>query len=184
MTARFVDQKDHSTLLRALTRVSGDWRFVLVGDGPLLHPMQQLAHELGLRDSVSFLGNRSDVPELLADSDIFILSTKWEGLPVSILEAMRAGLPVIATDVGGVSELVLDGTSGYLTRVADERHLAHRIQQLVDSRGLRRQLGMAARNRYTEEFQMDKCISRHIALYRSCVPASRKLPELTTEAAG
>lgn len=125
MVARFQEQKDHPTLLQALTRLRDrPWKLTLVGDGPLLESVRGLAQRLGLLERVEFLGQRWDVPELLEASDVFFLISRWEGFPRSILEAMRAALPVIATGVGGVRESVVHGVTGWVVPVADAEAVA------------------------------------------------------------
>src|SRR5262249_32899351 len=114
MVARCADQKDHSLLLRAFAPITRAAKLVFVGDGPLLPALKTEAEPLVASGRVEFLGERFNIAEILAGSHIFALATKWEGLPLSILEAMRAGLPVIASDVGGVSEAVTEGKTGYL----------------------------------------------------------------------
>ncbi|WP_161537544.1 glycosyltransferase family 4 protein, partial [Escherichia albertii] len=107
--ARFSEQKDHKTLFLALKGIDDlEWRIQLIGKGPLLVYYKELAAELGISDRVQFLGERHDVAHLLHQSDVFLLISNWEGFPRSILEAMRAGIPVIASDVGGSSESVTD----------------------------------------------------------------------------
>ncbi len=183
MSARFASQKDHALLLSALTKTTGNWKVKLLGDGPLLAEVKESVERLGLENRVSCLGNRTDVAELLAESDIFVLSTKWEGLPVSILEAMRAGLPIVATDVGGVAEMVKDGEQGFLTRRGDAEQLRDRIQCLVDSPTLRAKMGASARAKFAADFQMETCIRKHVALYRRCLAKAHKEAALETEPA-
>ena len=102
MVARFGAQKDHPTLLRALAGLLDQpWEIDLIGDGEHMAQTQVLAGELGLANRMNFLGQRRDVDELLARAQVSILATNWEGFPLSILEAMRAGLPVVATEVAG-----------------------------------------------------------------------------------
>jgi glycosyltransferase involved in cell wall biosynthesis len=170
MVARFVEQKDQGLLLRALSGVYGSWELQLVGSGPMIERAQALAVKLNLDKRVHFLGERSDVPELLAQADIYILSTKWEGLPVSILEAMRAGLPVIATDVGGINEMVKDGVTGLLARPSDADHLCDRIQTLVNSPELRVNMGDAARLSFEENFQIEVSVRNTVAVYDAMNP--------------
>jgi glycosyltransferase involved in cell wall biosynthesis len=107
MVARFAPVKDHPTLLRAFANLHPGPCLRLVGDGPLRQDCERLAHELGIGDRVEFLGDRDDIPRLLASSDVFVLASKYEMLPLSVLEAMRAGLPVIASDVGGMRETIV-----------------------------------------------------------------------------
>jgi len=169
MTARFVNQKDQSNLIKALHDVTGNWVLKLIGDGPMLNACTELANSLGIANRIQFLGERNDVTAQLDAADIFVLSTYWEGLPVSILEAMRAGLPVIASDVGGISEMVTDGTNGFLTRVADPQHLGQKLQSLIDQQELRLKMGKASRQRWEQDFSMKECIDKHIDLYSSLI---------------
>ena len=107
MVARFSEQKDHALLLKAVKDIDiKNIKVLLIGDGPLLPDIKFLAESLSLNDRVQFLGSRKDVPQILAQSDIFVLTSNWEGFPITILEAMRAGLPVICSDVGGCREAV------------------------------------------------------------------------------
>jgi glycosyltransferase involved in cell wall biosynthesis len=175
MTARFVRQKDHVLLLEALAGVTGNWRLLLVGDGPTLPEVRRAAAELGLNLRLDFLGNRDDVPHLLAEADIFVLATKWEGLPISILEAMRAGLPVIATNVGGVAEAVTDGLTGYLTQRGSVTEMRERIQALVDSRALLISMGNAGRRRYEQDFRVEAMVQETVAVYELALAKRRPL---------
>ncbi|HEY8416038.1 MAG TPA: glycosyltransferase family 4 protein [Thermaerobacter sp.] len=119
MVARFEEPKDHATLLRALARVRSPWQLELVGDGPRRPAVRALARELGLSGRVRFHGARGDVARVLAGAQVFALSTRREGLPLAILEAMRAGLPVVASGVGGVPEAVADGETGFVAEPGD-----------------------------------------------------------------
>ena len=167
MTARFQAQKDHATLFRALSGI-GDrpWTLELVGDGPDLEACRALAAELGIADRVNFAGQRLDVPERLAKADIFVLASKWEGFPRSILEAMRAGLPVAASDVGGCGESVVEGETGYLVPREDVEALRRRLGELMASPELRRRMGDAGRKRFEEYFTFDAMYARTLAVYR------------------
>jgi glycosyltransferase involved in cell wall biosynthesis len=169
MIARFVPQKDHLLLIEALTGLDGDWRLLLVGDGPLRPGVEEALSGAGLRDRVECLGDRSDVACLLATADLCVLATRWEGLPLCVLEAMRAGLPVVANDVGGVSEAVTDGVTGYLTRPGDVQQMRNRIAELIGSRPLLRSMGAAARARYERDFDVRNMARATCALYREVV---------------
>ena len=171
MIARFVPQKDHLLLIEALTPLAfdsnkGDWRLLLVGDGPLRTGVEEAVARAGLGDRVECLGDRSDVSSLLAAADLLVLATRWEGLPLCILEAMRACLPVVATDVGGVREAVTDGVTGYLTRAGDVRQMRNRIAELLASRSLLRSMGTAGRARYERDFNVHNMASATWELYR------------------
>ena len=167
MIARFGPQKDHRTLLRALGGLQEQsWRLDLLGDGPLLREMEALAAALGIADRIRFMGQRMDVDQILAASQGFLLVTNWEGFPLSILEAMRAGLPVIASAVGGVSESVLDGDTGYLIPKGDVERLRKRIAELVSDPALRSRLGARGRQHYEQHFTLESAVSKTLAVYQ------------------
>lgn len=152
MVARFQAPKDQSLLLHALRQVEQPYEVWFVGDGSLRQRVEAEAGTLGMLDRVRFLGTCRNVPELLAEADIFVLASRYEGLPMSILEAMRAGLPVVATDVGGVSEAVQDGVTGFLLPRGDCAQLRDRLATLLADAGLRLELGANARLRFEREF--------------------------------
>jgi glycosyltransferase involved in cell wall biosynthesis len=167
MVARFGPQKDHPTLLRALAGLRDHaWELDLVGEGPLVADMERLASSLGIRERVQFLGQRLDVDRLLADAQISLLVTNWEGFPLSILEAMRAGLPVVASAVGGVGESVRDGETGYLVPAGQVEPLRDRIRQLLTDPALRLRLGERGRTVYEEHFALEQTVSKTLAVYR------------------
>ena len=165
MVARFADYKDHGVLLRAFAAVPGEARLKLVGDGKTLPFAKKLAEELGIRERVEFKGARDDVPEILAQTDVFVLASKTETLPISILEAMRAGLPVIATDVGGISEEVVDGETGLLVPAGSVEELSGALTCLLADRQLRIAMGSAGRRRFERLFLANTMIERTRTLY-------------------
>jgi glycosyltransferase involved in cell wall biosynthesis len=168
MVARFAPQKDHETLFRALaTLVDLDWTADLVGSGPLEEALRSMAISLGLSERVRFLGMREDVPHLIAGSQLYLLISHWEGFPRSILEALRGGLPVVATDVGGVREAVIDGDTGFLIPEDDDTLLADRLRRLLEDPALRATMGRAARNHYEAHFTFDRLVRESLALYES-----------------
>ncbi len=164
MVARFMPQKDHPLLLEALTGISSTYRLLLIGDGPGKAQLEARARALGLTN-VEFLGTRDDVPDLLARSHVFVLPTKWEGFPISILEAMRAGLPVIASDVGGVREAVGEGETGFLVPRGDAAGLRERLELLLLRPDLRAQLGAEGRRRYEARFGLERMLKKTRAVY-------------------
>lgn len=165
MTARFFQQKDHDTLLSALSEIEAPFSVTFVGDGPRMDRVKDLAAQLGIDGSVAFLGNRRDVPELLARSHIFVLSSLWEGFPISILEAMRAGLPVVASDVGGVNESVEHEQTGFLTRPKDVADVRARVEQLLRDPDLRRRMGERGRSAFEEKFGKRQMLRKTAAVY-------------------
>jgi glycosyltransferase involved in cell wall biosynthesis len=174
MVARFSPVKDHGLLLRAFTSLHPSTRLRLVGDGPLRQSCERLARELGIYNRVEFLGNRDDVPTILAGSDVFVLASTFEMLPISVLEAMRAGLPIVATDVGGVSEAVVHGETGLLVPAGSATALAEALGQLAADRDLRLFLGRAGRRRFTEQFLYAQQEARTRSVYLDVLIASGK----------
>jgi len=152
MVARFSFQKDHECLLEAMKNVPRHVQCVLAGTGPLLARLRTKVRREGLADRVFLPGESDNVAELLARCQVFVLASRWEGLPISVLEAMRAGLPVVASDVGGVSEAVTDGETGWLVPPGNPGALAARIRQLAMDPRLRVRMGEAGRKRQAEHF--------------------------------
>jgi len=168
--ARFEPPKDHGTLLEALARIAAkSWRLALVGDGPNETAMRELAAKLGLAEKIQFLGYLADPAPVLAKAHIFVLSSRAEGFPRSLLEAMRAGLPVVATRVGGVAEAVDDGAEGFLVAPADAGDLAGRLAGLIEDAGLRSRMGARARRKFEERFRLERMVDETLALYRQFV---------------
>jgi glycosyltransferase involved in cell wall biosynthesis len=159
--------KDPVTLLRALAALpTEEFAALIVGDGPDRPAVEELSARLGLGGRVRLEGERRDVADLLAASDVFVLSSRSEGLPVSVLEAMAAGLPVVASDVGGVSELVIDGETGILVRPGDPDRLAEALEGLLSDPDRRRRLGEAGRARAERLFDLEQFRQAHLELYR------------------
>ncbi|MGQ9532872.1 MAG: glycosyltransferase family 4 protein [Desulfotomaculales bacterium] len=167
MVARFEAPKDHLLLFRALSGLAApDWELWLAGDGRLEEKARREAARLGLGDRVRFLGPRRDVPELLARCHVFVLTSHWEGLPLTVLEAMRAGLPVVASDVGGVREAVADGETGFLVPRGAVTRLRERLRLLLEDPALRARLGAAGYARWRERFTLDRMLRETEAVYR------------------
>lgn len=141
---RMVAQKRHDILLRAWAQVPGDAILLLAGDGNLRDAHERLAVELGVDDRVQFLGDRDDVPRLLSAADVVTLASDWEGQPIALLEAMAAGRPVVATAVGGLSEIVRSG-EGTLVPPNDPWALADCLSSYLYDAAQRQMRGNAAR---------------------------------------
>jgi glycosyltransferase involved in cell wall biosynthesis len=171
---RFAYPKDFTTLLKALARVREPCHAVLAGAGPALPAVAAAVREHGLSERVELLGARADIPELLGRSDVFVLSSRSEGFPVSILEAMAAGLPVVATDVGGVAEAVEDGDTGLLVPSADFEALACALGRLLSDADLRRRLGAAGRARALRLFDLPRYRAAYVELYDRELHASAR----------
>jgi glycosyltransferase involved in cell wall biosynthesis len=150
-------------------------RFVSIGDpGRELSPrMNALVSELGLEADISFLGFRDDVPSMLADFDVFVLSSLDEGFPFAAIEAMAAGLPSVMTRCGGPEEVADDGVTGYLVPVADARALADGILKLLSSPELAQRMGRAAREKIVHNFSLTGMLAQYERLYERLVSARR-----------
>lgn len=166
MVARFEQPKDHQLLLQAAALLQRPFQLQLVGDGPLLAEAKQTAQQLQLLDKVEFCGSRNDVAALLQQADIFVLASRWEGLPLTILEAMRAALPVVASNVGGVSEAVEHHQTGICVPHGDAQLFANALQQLLDSPNLALQWGQAGQQKFLQQFTFDKMLGQTQALYQ------------------
>jgi glycosyltransferase involved in cell wall biosynthesis len=174
MVARFEPQKDHATLLSALAGLRDQpWELDLIGDGPLRGSMESLAAALGLADRVRFLGQRTDVDQILARAQVGLLVSNWEGFPLSILEAMRAGLPVVASSVGGISESVRDEETGYLVPRGGGELLRDRIGRLLSATALRVRLGSNGRARYDQHFTLAHAVTKTLAVYRDVLAGKK-----------
>lgn len=163
-------QKNHALLIRAFSTVARRWpraRLVLVGDGPERGKLHDLAERLCPAGAVRFLGNRTDVPQVLAASDVFVLSSDWEGNPLSVMEAMASGLPVVCTAVGGVPELVADGVSGFLVPAGDQETLADRLERLIADPELRRSMGRRGACEADLRFDLPAMARAYAQLYRA-----------------
>ena len=168
MVARFDEQKDHDTAIKALHRLADlDWSLVLVGAGPRTEIVKSIVLALGLSDRVQFVGQSDDVAAHLSRSQIFVLASKWESLPLSVLEAMRAGLPTVVTDVGGAREMGEPGVSGLLVDRGDEIGLACALARLIVDPSLRTQMGRAARRTYEAHHTQGPMVDQTVALYES-----------------
>ena len=158
--------KDYPTMLAAARRLADTGipiRFVSVGQGPLAQELETTREQLGLGDRFRFLGYRDDPVRVLVAADVFCLSSRFEGLPIALLEAMAAGLPVVATTVGGIPTVVTDGQEGRLVPPGDPGALANAVAELAD-RESRSRLAKAATAR-VRSFGIDRAVQRQQELY-------------------
>jgi glycosyltransferase involved in cell wall biosynthesis len=162
--------KDHPTLLRALTRAPRI-HLLLLGDGPLRRGVEDLARELGIADRVTFMGFRTDVPQILKACDIYVHSAISEGFGIAACEAMAARLPVIATDLPALAQLVQG--AGILTPPRDFESLARALNALADSPGTRARMADASRLR-AQDFSIDRTVDGYVQMYESVSLASAK----------
>jgi glycosyltransferase involved in cell wall biosynthesis len=178
-------EKGHDTLLAAATRVLAerpDIEFVLVGDGVERARLERQAADRGLSRAVQFLGERGDVADLLSSSDLFVLPSRSEACPNSVLEAMAAGLPIIATRVGGIPELISHGTDGVLVDADRPDVLAEAILDVARRPDAARTMGCAARSRAVRDFSFERMVANFEDLYLSQLTHSvRRDVELAAE---
>lgn len=186
IVARLSSEKNHELLLRvaaAVRKEIGDAHFLLVGDGPQRERLQALAAELGLTEAVHFVGNRSDVPDLLALMDVFLLTSHIEANPLSILEAQAMAKPVVATRVGSVPETVLDGEVGYLVEPGDAPAMAQRVIELFRDPRLARRLGSEARRQVVERHSLRRMLDQFQDLLEQLAAAKGGQPSRAPRAA-
>lgn len=165
-------QKSQDVLLRAMAAARGaapGALLLIAGEGRLREPLERLHSELGLGDTVRFLGARGDVPDLMEACDVFVLSSSREGLSVTLLEAMRAGRAALATDVGGNREAVADGVTGRVVPVGDVTRMATALVELLASPSPRAAFGEAGRARWRERFTATRMVAATEALYREAL---------------
>ena len=143
-----------------------DTHLVIVGDGPQRSRLESYRDQSQITDRVHFVGERDDVPRLMPHFDVLWLGSEYEGQSNAILEAMLAGVPVIATNIAGNRDLVVDGVTGYLVPIGDRFEFTRRTHWLLDDETLRQRLGDAGRQRVLREFTVEQMVERHAALYR------------------
>jgi N-acetyl-alpha-D-glucosaminyl L-malate synthase BshA len=159
-------------LVKAFARVKKEIQSVkllLVGDGPERAKAWRLAQKLEIDQSVQVLGVRQDIPDILSQTDVYVLTSGMEGNPLSILEAMSSGVPVVATDVGGVPEIIKDGKEGFLAPKGDIEQISEKIITLLKDQKLRSEFGKAARERTCHEFSPDKVIPQYERVYEQII---------------
>ena len=182
-TARLTPQKDHATLIGALPAVLARHpacHIWLIGTGPQEHMLKEQASQLGVSHAVSFMGYRADVPDLLAAADLFVLPSRFEGLPLAVLEAMAHGLPVVATRVGGTDEVLIDGVTGRLVGPGDPETLAAAICEVLGNPDQARALGLKGRARFFDAFTASRMADETARLFQdlgvSPGPQQRMVP--------
>ena len=162
---RMARAKNQKLLIEAASLVNRDFQLVIVGAGRFSEELERLAIDLGLAGKVVFTGTAGDTSAWFGSANIFALSSDYEGLPLSVIEAMSARLPIVATDVGGVSELVCDGENGFLVPRGDARAFARKLEILIDDAELRRKFGENSYQRFIDNFQAGLMCSKTAGVY-------------------
>jgi glycosyltransferase involved in cell wall biosynthesis len=173
-TGRLMQQKGYHYLIQAMPSVLREFpraRVIFVGDGPLESELKGLADQVGVSDQCRFLSFRTDIPELLAVFDIFVLPSLWEGLSISLLEALAAGKPIVATNIKGNREVIDHGVNGLLVNPGDPAALAEGIIHLLRDKEKARAMGERAKEKAKAFFSEEAMVRRTLDLYRSKQPS-------------
>ncbi|WP_028581046.1 glycosyltransferase [Desulfogranum japonicum] len=173
-------QKDHATLLNAMPYILKENPhavLVIAGDGELRNDLEEQCLRMGLTENVTFLGYRADVNNLLAQFDVFVLSSLYEGLPLCILEAMAAGKPIVATDAAGTNELVRDSETGLLVPVGDAEQLGKSISLLLEHPERAAEMGRKAKELVNSEHNMDTMMKKYESYYLRLVADNKQISE-------
>lgn len=167
---RFDEQKNYPNLLNSFQRVlqeKPDNELLLVGVGPLLEEMKELAAKLGISKSVHFLGYRSDIPDIMSAADAYVMSSDWEGMPLVLQEASSVGLPIVCTDVGGNKEVVITGKTGFIVQPRSHYALAEGMLCLLRlDEDSRKRMGQEGKEYMQAAFELDRVAERWDALYK------------------
>jgi glycosyltransferase involved in cell wall biosynthesis len=169
------EEKQLHLLVRATAELVGDFpglQMLVAGEGPQREPLEALIEELGVGHAVRLLGSRGDVPDLLAASDVAVLCSRFEGTPLSVLEYMDAGLPVVATRVGGLPHVIRHGEHGLLTEPNDAHSLAEGIRELLQDPERRRRMGAAGHERRRERYDFARSLRTLEGLYEDLLARS------------
>jgi glycosyltransferase involved in cell wall biosynthesis len=145
------ENKNHQVIIKAIAKMKNNRiQYAICGRGPLHNQLQELATSLGIEDQVKLLGYRADIPEICKAADIFVFPSKREGLPVSLMEAMASGLPVVCSDIRGNRDLIEDGKGGYIVSSDSHNDYVHALNSIIQNKKLSN--SMRNKNRETVEF--------------------------------
>jgi glycosyltransferase involved in cell wall biosynthesis len=176
--SRLSEEKGYRTLLKAVHRIKIEWnndvRLFIVGEGPEKDNLMGLVREYGISDIVVFPGYMDNACKILKYFDIFVISSLTEGMPITLLEAMRAGMPIVATAVGGIPEALEGGKYGILVPPGNERVLAKNIVELYENNLLREELSRKTKIRFQEEFTVEKMEETYRAVYMDVINNNNK----------
>ncbi|MBI2089971.1 MAG: glycosyltransferase family 4 protein [Deltaproteobacteria bacterium] len=168
------ERKGHRFLLAAAAALKGQGyriRYRFAGEGTQREPLAKIVRQSGLEDDVEFLGFVTDIPKFLSSVDLFVLPSLYEGLGISVLEAMAAGKPVVASQIGGIPEIVMDRVTGMLVPPQDPEALAGAISELLSHNGLRRMMGERGRERVLKNFTLAEMAKKNEDFYYELIEA-------------
>ena len=170
MIAGFRKQKDHKSLIMALSQLTNEqWSIHFLGDGPLMAECIELCESLGIEDKVHFEGAVSDVSSFLSKSDLLVLSTNWEGLPLSVLEGLAHSLPILATNIPGIREQVIDGYNGITFDRGSVKMLSESIEKFMSGELPLEKYSENSRDLYTQKYRLEVMCERTLDLYSRSV---------------
>jgi len=170
MVARLWEQKAPQDYIAAIPKVIDeipDAKFLVIGDGPLETELKKMSDKLGVGENVLFLGWRQDIKDLLKIIDVVVLPSLWEGLPVSILEAMALSKPIVATNIKGNNELVVHGETGYLVEPGNPQEISSYVLKLLTDQSLAKKMGRLGYTRVKEKFALNKIVQQTSLLYEN-----------------
>jgi len=162
--AALTEQKDHETLLKGVSHLEIDFKLFIVGEGHLRKKLERLSEKLKIKDRVIFTGFRKDARNFLKIFDLFVLTSKWEALGTSILDAMAAGVAVVATNVGGISEMIEEGVDGFLVEAGDHKDIAEKIVFLKENKDVRDKIVFNAREK-VKNFSVENTVEKIFRIY-------------------
>ena len=168
MVSCFKPQKspqDFIKLANLIKQILPGIKFLLVGDGVLRRKMERLISEFNLQKEIILTGWRRDIPQILSTIDVFVLTSLWEGLPIVVLEAMAAFKPVVATHTGGISDVIIEGRTGFLVAPGDMQELSDKLIPLLKNENLRRQIGQNAKDCLGADFSLENMVKHTQDLY-------------------
>jgi glycosyltransferase involved in cell wall biosynthesis len=168
--------QDFVRLAFQINQVLPQMKFILIGDGVLRYRVEKLVRRYNLQKNLILTGWRRDIPRILSAIDIFVLTSLWEGLPISVLEAMASAKPVVATHTGGIEEVIIEGKTGFLIPVRDVKKMSDRLIMLLKDGNLRKELGQNARDFLDGSYHLENMVNANQDLYENLVKdrASRK----------
>lgn len=164
---RLSEQKNYSLLFELISKIKTDnWRLLLVGSGEEKESLVDLAKVLKIENKIIFLGQRSDIHKIMQISDLFVLSSLWEGFPYVVIEALANGLPVVSTDVGGIHEAITDGETGYLFQLDEMSKYIDTLTMLISNKESREMMSSNCRRVFMENFTIDKMLIKTDDIYQ------------------
>jgi glycosyltransferase involved in cell wall biosynthesis len=172
MISCFKPQKSHRDFIKLASLVNRslpEVKFLLVGDGVLRSKIERFIHKFNLQGSVILTGWRKDISRILSGLDVFVLTSLWEGLPVSVLEAMAASLPVVVTSTGGVGEIVKEDKNGFCVPICDIQQMSEKLVSLLKDENLRKQMGQNARSSLDFNFKSENMLRNTQDLYENLI---------------